>query len=102
MTSDVAVCLPTFHYITPNLLICRRKVSFQRRYSLITVQIWQFGGNLFGNLARIWPPKSEQFDAGAAAFFDLFGGPERGLDFSDVGFLQQVHAEAALAYASAD
>ena len=66
------------------------------------MQIWQFGGNLFGNLARIWPPKSEQFDAGAAAFFDLFGGPERGLDFSDVGFLQQVHAEAALAYASAD
>ena len=44
----------------------------------------------------------DQCDAGGGAGLDLRFGPEGGLDFAYMRFLQQEHAQAALPYASAD
>lgn len=44
---------------------------------------------------------SEQHDAGFLTLTPLFFGPDGGLHLSDVGFLQQEHAQSALSYASA-
>ena len=43
-----------------------------------------------------------QEDAGLAAGFAHVGGPDGGLDFADVGFAQQEHAQAGLADTAAD
>ncbi len=45
---------------------------------------------------------SEEFDACLGALSDLLFGPDGCLDFADVGFVEEEHAEAALADASAD
>lgn len=44
---------------------------------------------------------SEQHDAGFFTLTPLFFGPDGGLHLSDVGFLQQEHAQSALSNASA-
>ena len=46
--------------------------------------------------------RSDEADAGGGEFLHLVVGPDRGLDFAYVGFLENEHAQAALAYASAD
>ena len=49
-----------------------------------------------------WIGNLYQIDAGFAAAGDHFLGPDAALDFADVGFAQEEHAEAALADAAAD
>ena len=47
------------------------------------------------------PPLLQKFDAGLPARADHFGRPYGGLHLADVGFLQEKHAEPALADAAA-
>ena len=44
----------------------------------------------------------KQLDTGVGTCFDLFFGPDGGLDFTDVGFVEKEHAQTALSDASAD
>ena len=55
------------------------------------VQIYGFSENIL-----------YQGDAGVAALTDHFVGPDAALNLADVGFAEEVHAEAALADAAAD
>ena len=43
----------------------------------------------------------KQLDTGVGTCFDLFFGPDGGLDFTDVGFVEKEHAQTALPDAAA-